>query len=219
MDSAFTAIARAQALLDPTGQGLFPAARLLPYLNIAYSELRDEGVNAREITVSEAVVVLPAFKAYTADLGSYVAPGGVLEALANPLLVRERPAGGRPEDYTEVAPVALLAARSPAPRLQQYEWRGGNLYFVGATQDLDLEVRYEQILPAIKDVNDPLLAVGVANILGYWTAAKMAQAMREYQLAATYEARARHLLYLWASGQVKDAQAIVRRPRPFRGRY
>ena len=218
MDSAFTAITRAQALLDPTGQGLFPAARLLPYLNIAYAELRDEGVNAREVTVSTAVVVLPAFPAYRVDLGAYVTPGGVLEALANPLLVRERPAGGRPEDYTEVRPVAELPARSPQPRLREYAWRGGNLFFVGATQALDLEVRFEQLLPAIKDVNEPLLAVGVANILGYWTAAKMALAMREGQLAATYEARARHLLYLWTSGQVKDAQVIVRRPRPFRGR-
>lgn len=216
MESAQTAIARAQALLDPTGQGLFTAERLMPYLNLAYSSLRDEGVADREVTAAEAVAVLPAFPAYARDLGAYVAPGGVLQNLAAPLAVREKPAGSDDINYTELERVAELPARSPVERLVSYEWRGGNLYFPGATQALDLEIRFEQIWPALGSPGDALAAIGIATILGYWTAGLMATAMREQALGQQYIAEARHLLDRWIQRQVLDSQTITRRPRPFR---
>ncbi len=216
MEAAQTAIARAQALLDPTGQGLFSAQRLMPYLNIAYSELRDEGVSAREITAAETVVIIPGVPANTTSLAAYVAPGGTLQDLAAPLTIRERQAGTDDNNWQELERVSELAARTPGDYLRTYEWRGGNVYFLGATQPLDLEVRYERIWPAIAAPTDALGAIGVATILGYWTAGLMAMAMREQQLGAVYIAEARHLLYRWMQRQVMDAQGVTRRPRPFR---
>jgi hypothetical protein len=215
MDSANTAIGRAQALLDPTGQGLFTAQRLMPYLNIAYASLRDEAVASRMVTASEAVVVLPGVPAGTKDLSVYVAPGGVLQSLAAPLSVREKPAGAGDEEYTEVARVDELPAREPDGRLREYEWRGGNVYFIGATEPLDLEVRFEQIWPVIQTPSQALGAIGIANILGFWTAGLMCVAMREAQLGAGYVAEARHQLFVWIQRQVMDSQHVTRRPRPY----
>ena len=215
MQAAQSAIARAQALLDPTGQGLFSTQRLMPYLNIAYSSLRDEGVAAREVTAAEAVIVLPAVAALTGDLGAYVAPGGVLQNLAAPLGMREKPAGSDDNNYTEVVRVDELTSRTPDELNRVYEWRGGNIYLVGATQPLDLQVRFEQIWPAIQDPAQALGAVGIATILGYWTAGLMCVAMREQQLGAAYVAEARHMLFLWIQRQVMDSQNVTRRPRPY----
>lgn len=216
MDAAQTAIARAQALLDPTGQNLFSQQRLMPYLNMAYAALRDEGVSARELTAAETVVVIPTLPAATTSLAAYVAPGGMLQNLAAPLTLRERPAGTDDNHWTEIERVIELPARDPDDLLRCYEWRGGNIYFLGATQPLDLEVRYEQIWPAIGSPQDSLAAVGIATILGYWTAGLMAIAMREQQLGALYIAEARHLLFRWVQRQIMDAQGETRRPRPFR---
>src|SRR6185437_9458188 len=216
MEAAQTAIARAQALLDPTGQNLFSAQRLMPYLNIAYSALRDEGAASREVTAAEAVVVIPGVRAGTRDLGAYVAPGGVLQNLAAPLSIREKQAVSLDDDYFEMERVGELPSRSPDDLLRSYEWRGGNVYFIGATQDLDLEVRYEQLWSAIGAPSDPLGAIGVATILGYWTAGLMATAMREVALGAQYVGEARHLLFRWIQRQIMDAQNTTRRPRPFR---
>lgn len=216
MQPASTAIARAQALLDPTGSEMFSAARLMPYLNIAYSALRDEGVAAREVTAAEAVVIIPAFPAYATDLGAYIAPGGVLQNLAAPLTIRERQAGTDANNWFEMERTAELPARPADDLNRSYEWRGGNIYFIGATQALDLEVRFEQLWPALASGSQALGAIGIATILGYWTAGLMATAMREQALGQQYIAEARHLLYRWVQRQIMDAQGETRRPRPFR---
>lgn len=216
MEAASTAIARAQALLDPTGQGLFTAERLMPYLNIAYSSLRDEGVASREVTAAEAVVILPNFPAYTTSLAAYVAPGGVLQNMATPLSIRERQAGTDDNNWFGMEKTSALPSRTADDLLRSYEWRGGDVYFIGATQPLDLEVRFEQLWPAIGAPEQALAAIGVATILGYWTAGLMAAAMREQTLGASYVAEARHLLFRWVQRQIMDAQRITRRPRPFR---
>ncbi|MGH9468273.1 MAG: hypothetical protein ACRD1Y_13050 [Terriglobales bacterium] len=211
-----TAIGRAQALLDPTGQGLFPAERLMPYLNIAYSALRDEGVASREVTAAEAVVILPGVAAYTTDLGAYIGPGGVLQNLAAPLSIRERQAGTDANNWFAMERTPELPARSADDLNRSYEWRGGNIYFVGATQALDLEVRFEQLWPVLASPGQPLGAIGIATILGYWTAGLMATAMREQALGQQYIAEARHLLFRWVQRQILGAQADTRRQRPFR---
>ncbi|MGH9475441.1 MAG: hypothetical protein ACRD1C_03810 [Terriglobales bacterium] len=216
MEPASTAIGRAQALLDPTGQGLFTPALLMPYLNIAYSSLRDEGVAAREVTAAEMVVILPDVAAYTKDLGGYIAPGKALANLAAPLTLRERQAGTDDNNWFEIERTAELPSRTLDDLNRSYEWRGGNIYFVGATENLDLEVRYEQLWPALANPNSSLGAIGVATILGYWTAGLMATAMREQALGQQYIAEARHLLYRWIQRQIMDSQSATRRQRPFR---
>jgi hypothetical protein len=216
MEAASTALGRAQALLDPTGNGLFSTARLMPYLNIAYSSMRDEGISQREITAAEAVLVLANVAAGTTDLGQYVKPGGTLQNLANPIAIMEKPAGTDDDNYQEVARVTELIPRIQESYNLTYEWRGGNIFFIGATQNLDLQIRYEQLWPSIATPDQALSAVGIANILGYWTAGLMCAAMREQTLSAGYIAEAKHLIFLWKVRQVLDSQAITRRPQRFR---
>lgn len=216
MESAVTAVSYAQALLDPTGQGLFPTAKLIPYLNLAYQQLRIEGVSQRQITFSENLTVIPAFPVGVTDLGKYIAPGGSLAALIAPVSIFEKPAGTSDANYMPVKMVTELPNRDAENFLSQFEWRGGNIFFVGALQALDLKIRYDQIWPAIKDPSDPLGATDVAVILGYWTAGLMAAAMREQQLSVGYVAEAKHVLYRWMQGQIMDMQNQSIRPRPFR---
>ena len=216
MEPASTAIGQARALLDPTGSQAFSDAKLLPYLNIAARQMRTEGASKREATFAEAVVVLQDVPAGTLNLSAYIQPGKVLATLANPLMIWEKVAGTTDDNYFPVRRVDELPSRIQQNYLLEYQWLGGNVVFLGATQALDIKIQFEQVWPAIKGPEDALPAIDIAGILGYWTAGLYARAMREETLAQTYIAEARHLLYRWLNEQVKDAQNITRRPRPFR---
>ena len=217
MQSATSALAQAQVLLDPTPErSLFPIARLLPYLNIAYAQLRSEGMLQREITFAEAEVVLPALPVGTIDLANLMQPGAPLATMANPLTLWEKPAGADAATYLELRRVGDLPTRDPQDRLFEYQWLGGDVRMIGATQPLDLKIRFEQIWPSLASPSQALAANDIAGILGYWTAGLMARAMREENLALAYVTEARNQLYLWVARQVKDAQSVERRQRPFR---
>jgi hypothetical protein len=130
-------------------------------------------------------------------------------------MIHERPAGSTPEDYTLVERTDVLPNRSPEDRFREYEWRGGNIFVIGATQNLDLKVRYDQIWPAITGADQPMGAQDIGNILGYWTAGLMGNAMGNQDWGTALVQEARHQLYLWSAKQVKDAQAVPHHPRPF----
>lgn len=216
MDTAADALAIARALLDPTGQGLFPDAALMPYLNAAYRAIGDEVVTIREWTANEAVAALPALPAYTTTLAAFQAPGQPLAALEQPIAIREKPAGAPPEDYQEVRLVDELPARSPAAFLLEYEWRGAGVVFIGASQVLDLEVRFVARWGALSAPADPLAVNGLANTLGWWTAGLMCSALREDLKSQQYLASARHFLFQRINDYVKTSQMTLRRPRPYR---
>lgn len=216
METAATALATARALLDPTGQGLFTDAALLPYLNVAYRAIRDEVTAIREWSANEAVTMLYAVPPQTGSLSAYQVQGGELADLEQPIAIRERPAGTTPESFQEVRQVAELPSRSPDLLLHEYEWRGDGIYFVGASQALDLEIRYVRVWPTIQSAADCLAVGALANTLGWWTAALMAFALREEAQAQQYLAAARHLLYQRVNDFVKTSQITLRRPRPYR---
>lgn len=215
METAADALATARALLDPTGQGLITDQALMPYLNIAYRSIRDEVAAIREWSSNETVTTLFAIPAFTTSLNAYQAAGQGLAGLNQPIALREKPAGAPPESYQEVRMVEELPARSPAALLMEYEWRASGVYFVGATQALDLDVRYERDWATLKASTDPLAVGGLANTLGWWTAALMCSALREETKSQDYLLQARHFLFQRISDFVKTSQITLRRPRPY----
>lgn len=216
MDTAGDALAIARALLDPTGQGLFGDQALLPYLNTAYRSIADEVAAIREWTANEAVATLPAVPAYTVSLAAFQAPGQPLANLEQPIALREKAAGAAPEDYQDVRLVDELPARSPAALLLEYEWRGTTVVLIGATQALDLEVRFVTRWGSLNAATDALAVNGLANALGWWTAGLMCSALREDAKSQQYLASARHFLFQRVNDFVKTSQIALRRPRPYR---
>lgn len=213
-DSAGDAVKFAQLLLDPTSQGLFKEAFLLPYCSAALRSVRNE-ITSRAVTAPEALTVLPAVPAGTASLGGYTAPGGALALMEEPVTIREKPAGDGPEFYTAVRRVEELPPRVQVDRLLCYTWIGGSVGFLGATQALDIEVRYRAAWLPVTEAAQRLPAPGLVPTLGWWTAALVGEAMDQAQAAAGRLAEAKHLLSKWIAGRVLESQRERRRPRHF----
>lgn len=217
MDTCGDALAFARALLDPTSQGLYPDPFLLPRLNAALLTLRGAIVSP-EVTSLEAVAEINGLPAGTLTLDGYMQAGGVLAGFELPLALYEKQAGATPEDYMEVALVEELPRRSPDLYLRAFEFRGGHVVFLGATQALDLEVRYRAAWPPMRQPADALPARGLVPALGFATASLVAAAMGQDPVAAAFDAKAAKALFDWKNARMHEAQAVVRRPRPFRER-
>jgi hypothetical protein len=66
---------------------------------------------------------------------------GILN-MGEPIFLRERILGSN-EHYKTMHPVDVLAQRMPSTYLREYNWRNNTFYFIGATNLIDLEVKYE----------------------------------------------------------------------------
>lgn len=216
-ETAADALTVAQRQLDPTGQGLFPDSYVLGYIDTAAKSLRNR-ILAREITLTEKLVNITAFPANTTDLSAYLLAGQPLADLVEVDAIREKQSGTDDNNYTEVARMEELPGRTPYDLLLEYEWRGGAVYFIGANQTLDLQIRYRATWPAITSTTQTLPAPGLAVILGLWGAALVLDSLGSDQRAQALLAEARHLQAGWTQQRILEAQLQTIRPKPFRRR-
>lgn len=214
MDTAAQAVAHCRLVVDPTGQGLFADDLLLRYVAAAAREVRAT-ITSREVTDLDAEVFIPAIPQGVTSLDAQQAAGGPLADMTEPEEIFERPAGTAVEDYSRVRPVVELPARPMTDRNLVYQWIGGRVVLPGATQSLDLRVRYRSAWAPLTDMTTPLAAEGIAPILGRWGASLLADGMDQGPQAMQRMAVARQLLNAWVRGRVLRAQAVARRPRPY----
>jgi hypothetical protein len=60
--------------------------------------------------------------------------------------------------------------------LQYWEWRADGIYFLGATQDRQIRLRYEKTYPPFVDGTSPVLIRDAIEPIAYFTAALAAAA-------------------------------------------
>lgn len=65
-----------------------------------------------------------------------------IEDFGDFIFLRERTWGSN-EHYVDMQPVDVLSQRSPGPRLIEFNWRNNTFYFIGSTNTIDLEVKYD----------------------------------------------------------------------------
>jgi len=161
-DSAGYVLNLARSIVNDAAQSL--AGNLLatsqpytvPMLNSCYRELQSDLMNnGFEIFQNEYIVAQfppsyitdPSVQCYLSFTGCFDGynsfPNPHLPAdLNTPLRLWERPSGTT-QDYQEMLPVNDgLPSRPQTGTLQQWEWRGQEIYFVGANQLNDIRLRY-----------------------------------------------------------------------------
>ncbi len=212
-----------RAFLNDSQGNLFTDAVLLPYVNSAYRKVQRALANIQSSTfiVDNVTVVVPAVPSVDPSLQVAItdatAPPNQLPAdLLAPAKLWERQ-NGSSDDFVEMADVTDhggLPSLPQGPALRWWEWRGDGLYFIGATQDTQIRIRYQKAYPDLSDSTSSMLVRGAQDCIGCYAAAMAAMA-RGSPLAGNWTAAGDNALEDLIVRATQREQQSVRRRRPY----
>ena len=215
-----------RSLLNDAQGNLFTDTVLLPYANSAYRKVqRALGNSGAGGFLSDDVLLVVTAVAATdtslqVSLTDATAPPNQLPTdLLVPLKLWERP-NGSTDDFTEMVDLTRhggLPSREQDTTLSVWEWRADGLWFLGATQDTQIRLRYLKAYPDLTDSTSPVLVRNAQEAIAYATAA-LAGWSRGSPLAEKWDDAAADALEDLVSQAVRREQQSSRRRRPFSSR-
>lgn len=219
-----TALVR--SLLNDAAGNLFTDAVLLPYVNSAYRAVQRALANAGAggFLTDNTLLVVPAISAadpsVQVSITDATAPPNQLPSdLLAPSKIWER-ANGSTDDFAEMVDLSQhggLPSRVQGVTLGVWEWRGEGIYFLGATQDTQIRLRYAKAYPDLTDATSPVLVRNAQEAIAYASAALAAWA-RGSPLAEKWDGAAGDAIEQLVSAAVRREQQSSRRRRPFSSR-
>ena len=219
-----TALVR--SLLNDSQGNLFTDAVLLPYANSAYRKVQRALGNsgAGGFLSDDVLLVVPAVTAPDASLQISITdatapPNQLPTDLLVPLKLWERPEGSS-DDFTEMVDLSRhggLPSRPQDLTLSVWEWRADGIYFIGATQDTQIRLRYLKAYPDLTDATSPVLVRNAQEAIAYATAA-LAGWARGSPLSEKWDAAASDAIEDLVSAAVRREQQSSHRRRPFSSR-
>src|SRR6266849_1524150 len=169
-----------RSLLNDAQGNLFTDAVLLPYTNSAYRKLQRALGNAGGggFIQDDALLVVTAVTqpdtSLQVSITDATAPPNQLPTdLLVPVKIWER-RNGSTDDFLEMVDLTQhggLPSRVQDVTLSVWEWRADGLYFLGATQDTQIRLRYLKAYPDFTDATSPVLVRNAQEALAYATAA------------------------------------------------
>jgi hypothetical protein len=219
-----TALVR--SLLNDAQGNLFTDAVLLPYANSAYRKLQRALGNsgAGGFLSDDVLLVVPAITTADASLQVSVTdatapPNQLPTDLLVPLKLWERPSGST-DDFVEMVDLSRhggLPSRPQDLTLSVWEWRADGIYFIGATRDTQIRLRYLKAYPDLTDATSPVLVRNAQEAIAYGTAA-LAGWARGSPLSEKWDDAAGDALEDLVSAAVRREQQSSHRRRPFSSR-
>jgi hypothetical protein len=219
-----TALVR--SLLNDSQGNLFTDALLLPYVNSAYRKMQRAIANAGAGGFIQDDVLLVVTAVTQTDTSLQVSitdatapPNQLPTDLLFPLKIWERP-NGSTQDFLEMVDLSQhggLPSRAQDVTLSVWEWRADGIYFLGATQDTQIRLRYLKAYPDLTDATSPVLVRNAQEAIAYATAA-LAAWSRGSPLAERWDEAAADAIEDLVSGAVRREQQSARRRRPFSAR-
>ena len=215
-----------RSLLNDSQGNLFTDAVLLPYANSAYRKLQRALGNAGGggFIQDDALLVVTAVT--QADTSLQVAitdatapPNQLPTDLLVPLKLWER-RNGSTDDFLEMVDLTRhggLPSRVQDVTLSVWEWRVDGLYFLGATQDVQIRLRYLKAYPDFTDATSPVLVRNSQEAIAYATAA-LAGWARGSPLAEKWDGAAADAIEDVIVAAVRREQQSAHRRRPFSAR-
>lgn len=215
-----------RSLLNDAPGNLFTDAVLLPYVNAAYRKTQRALSNVQSGTFlsDDVLLVVPAVtvvdsSAQVSVTDATAPPNQLPTDLLVPLKLWERPNLGS-DDFVEMTDLTNhdgLPSEPQVGRLRFWEWRADGLYFLGATQDTQIRLRYEKSYPDLTDATSPVLIRNAQEALAYFAAA-MAGAARGAPQAERWDIAAADALDDLIVRATQREQQTGRRRRPFSSR-
>ena len=219
-----TALVR--SLLNDAQGNLFTDAVLLPYANSAYRKVQRALGNsgAGGFLSDDVLLVVPAVTTPDASLqvsltDATAPPNQLPTDLLVPLKLWERPSGSS-DDFAEMVDLSRhggLPSRLQDLTLSVWEWRADGIYFIGATRDTQIRLRYLKAYPDLTDATSPILVRNAQEAIAYATAA-LAGWARGSPLSEKWDEAAADALEDLVSAAVRREQQSSHRRRPFSSR-
>jgi len=215
-----------RSLLNDAAGNLFTDAVLLPYLNSGYRKVQRAIGNAGGggFIQDDAMLVVTAVAGQDASLqvsltDATAPPNQLPTDLLVPLKIWERP-NLSTQEFDEMVDLTLhggLPSRVQDVVLSVWEWRADGLWFLGATQDTQIRLRYLKAYPDFTDASSPVLVRNAQEALSYATAA-LAGWARGSPLAEKWDDAAADAIEDLVVAAVRREQQSARRRRPFSAR-
>jgi len=213
-------------LLNDAQGNLFTDTVLLPYLNSAYRKMQRAIGNAGGggFIQDDALLVVTAVAQTDTSLQVSITdatapPNQLPTDLLVPLKIWERPAGSTQEfdEMVDLTRHGGLPSRAQNVTLSVWEGRADGLWFLGATQDTQIRLRYLKAYPDFTDATSPVLVRNAQEALAYATSAGAAWA-RGSPLAEKWDDAASDAIEDLIVAVVRREQQSGRRRRPFSAR-
>ena len=215
-----------RSLLNDAQGNLFTDAVLLPYVNSAYRKMQralgnagGSGFLTETATLIVAAVTTPDTSLQVSITDSTPPPNQLPTDLLMPSKIWERP-NGSTDDFLEMVDLTQhggLPSRIQDVTLSVWEWRADGIYFLGATQDTQIRLRYLKAYPDLTDATSPVLVRNAQEAIAY-AAAAMAAWARGSPLAEKWDDAAADAIEDLINAAVRREQQSARRRRPFSAR-
>ncbi len=215
-----------RSLLNDAQGNLFTDTVLLPYLNSAYRKVQRAIGNAGGggFIQDDVLLVVTAVAQQDASVQVSITdatapPNQLPTDLLVPLKLWER-TNLSSDDFAEMVDLTRhggLPSREQDIVLSVWEWRVDGLWFLGATQDTQIRLRYMKAYPDFVDATSPVLVRNAQEALAYATAG-LAGWARGSPLAEKWDAAAEDAMEDLVVAAVKREQQSSRRRRPYSSR-
>jgi hypothetical protein len=212
-----------RSLLNDAAGNLFTDTVLLPYANAAYRKVQRALANIGSGTfiTDDALLVVPAVagvdpSAQVSITDSTAPPNQLPPDLLVPVKLWERP-NLSSDDFAEMIDMSDhggLPSQEQGSALGMWEWRTDGLWFLGATQDTQIRLRYQAALPDLADSTSPVLIRNAQEAIAYFTAA-LASASRGSPLSERWDDAGSDALEDLVARAVLREQQSIRRRRPY----
>jgi hypothetical protein len=215
-----------RSLLNDAAGNLFTDAVLLPYANSAYRTAQRALANVgaggfmtdnTQLVVSAVAAADPSVQVSITD--ATAPPNQLPTDLLVPLKLWERP-NGSAQEFAEMVDLTRhdgLPSRAQGITLSVWEWRGDGIYFLGATQDTQIRLRYVKAFPDLTDSTSPVLVRNAQEAMAF-AAAAMAAWARGSPLAQKWDDAAADAIEQLVAAAARREQQSARRRRPFSSR-
>jgi hypothetical protein len=215
-----------RSLLNDAAGNLFTDAVLLPYVNSGYRKTQRALANIQSgsFLSDDVLLILPAVAQVDASVQVSITdatapPNQLPPDLLVPVKLWAR-ASGSSDSFAEMTDLTDhdgLPSEPQSQTLNCWEWRADGLYFVGATRDTQIRLRYQKSYPDLTDASSPVLIRHSQEALAY-AAAAMAGAARGAPQAERWDAAAADALEDLIARATQREQQTGRRRRPFSSR-
>ena len=219
-----TALVR--SLLNDAAGNLFTDAVLLPYVSSGYRKAQRALANIQSgsFLTDNVLLVVPAVaqvdaSAQVSITDATAPPNQLPPDLLVPVKLWER-ANGSSDDFAEMTDLTDhdgLPSEQQGLTLNYWEWRADGLYFLGATRDTQIRLRYQKSYPDLSDATSPVLIRHSQEALAY-AAAALAGAARGAPQAERWDAAAADAIEDLIVRATQREQQTGRRRRPFSSR-
>ena len=215
-----------RSLLNDSQGNLFTDTLLLPYANSAYRKVQRAIGNAGGGGFIQDDVLLVVAAVAETDTSLQVSitdatapPNQLPTDLLVPVKIWERP-NLSTDDFLEMVDLSQhggLPSRVQDVTLSDWEWRADGIYFIGATQDTQIRLRYSKAYPDLTDSTSPVLVRNAQEAIAYATAA-LAAWSRGSPLAERWDQAAADAIEDLVVTAVRREQQSSRRRRPYSSR-